>query len=488
MIWIFAIFYFICLLIIFGYAVLQFNLSRAYRSAKLKEIEEIVPLKEFPFVTIQLPLYNEQYVAERIIDAVTKINYPADKLQIQVLDDSSDITTQILRNSIKKYKNQGVNIVLVLRDDRKGYKAGALQHGLKSATGEFIAIFDADFIPDPDFLYKTLPYFKDKGIGMVQTRWEHLNRDSSLLTKLQAFGLDAHFSVEQVGRSSQNHFINFNGTGGVWRLKTIEDAGGWQNDTLTEDLDLSYRSQLKGWRFKYLENVFSPAELPVAISALKNQQYRWTKGGAENFKKMSLRLLFQSNLRFSDRLHGLAHLFNSTVYIFVFLAAILSVPVIYAAAGNDNIDVFLSWMAVFFISTILLMRFYWVSYREPHRKKWARGVIFVWRFFQYLTISLGLSFYNTQGILLAYIGKKTAFVRTPKFNVSGSQKKWQKNVYIYQKLKFSTVMEFLLAIYFIYGIYTSFKFEYYGMIPFQFMLFIGFFTVAIYTLKEQFQE
>jgi cellulose synthase/poly-beta-1,6-N-acetylglucosamine synthase-like glycosyltransferase len=486
--WIVIILYFLCLSVIFGYAILQFGLSIAYQRAKREWKETAKALVSYPMVTVQLPVYNEKYVVKRLLESIVLLNYPKDRLQIQVLDDSTDATTDIVKETIARLTEKGHAIDLILRDNREGFKAGALENGMSSAKGEFIAIFDADFVPDPDFLLKTLPQFTDPTVGLVQTRWEHLNRNSSLLTKLQAFGLDAHFSIEQVGRSAENHFINFNGTGGVWRRATIDHAGGWEHDTLTEDLDLSYRAQLKGWKFVYLEQVASPAELPISITALKNQQYRWTKGGAENFKKMAPKLLFSKGLRFTDRLHGLAHLFNSSVYLFVFLSALLSLPVVYYAAHNELLATFLTWMAVFFVSTFFLMRFYWVSFREIIKQEWKRGPLFVWRFFQYLTISLGLSYSNTHGIVLAYLGKKTAFVRTPKFNVSINQSSKNKNVYVLRKLKVSTLIEFGLAIYFLIGILVSYKYSFYGMIPFQLMLFIGFMSVASYTLRELFSE
>ncbi len=484
--WIIVGLYFICLFVIFIYALLQFSLTWAYVRNKRKQIKcAEKSFTDLPLVTIQLPLYNEKYVAERLIESIAKINYPQEKLQIQVLDDSTDETTAILAAKIAELGEAAHHIKLIRRPQRVGFKAGALAYGLKHATGDFVAIFDADFVPDPNFLYATLPYFSDENVGVVQTRWEHINRNTSLLTKLQAFALDAHFSIEQVGRSNGKHFINFNGTAGVWRKTTIEDAGGWHHDTLTEDLDLSYRAQLKGWKFIYKEDVLSPAELPVAISALKNQQYRWTKGGAENFRKMAGKLLFGKKIRLSDRIHGLGHLFNSSVYFFVFTAAILTVPLILAAHANPTISHVISWMALFFSSTLLLMLFYWFSFREKSRYKWMKAPLFFLRFFQFLTVSLGLSFYNSQGIVLAYAGKKTAFIRTPKFNQTEKNTAWKKNAYLYEKLGATALIEGVLALYFAMGIVISAYFEYYGMIPFQAMLMIGFAVIFIYTLKEK---
>ncbi|MEE3148243.1 MAG: cellulose synthase family protein, partial [Bacteroidota bacterium] len=285
-----VIIYTLALTVIFLYSLAQLNLLFNYLKAKKKKDDAPVfnfsNAEEIPFVTIQLPLYNELYVVERLLDNIAQIDYPLDKLEIQVLDDSTDESLQTTQRKIEALQAAGIPIKHITRTNRQGFKAGALKEGLAIAKGEFIAIFDSDFVPNPDWLQKTVPYFKDEKIGVVQTRWAHLNRDYSLLTKIQAFALDFHFVLEQVGRNFGHHFINFNGTAGIWRKTCILDAGNWQGDTLTEDLDLSYRAQLKKWDFKYLEDVETPAELPVAISAARSQQFRWNKGAAENFQKL----------------------------------------------------------------------------------------------------------------------------------------------------------------------------------------------------------
>src|SRR5690606_14103514 len=284
----------IALLLIFFYSLAQLNLLFNYLGHKRKNDEapkfNLLDPREIPYVTIQLPIYNEEYVVERLLENIAKIEYPQNKLEIQVLDDSTAESVAETAGQIAKLRETGLDIQHIRRENRQGFKAGALKEGLKIAKGEFIAIFDADFLPDSDWLKKTVIYFKDPEIGVVQTRWGHLNRDYSLLTKIQAFALDAHFTLEQVGRNSKGHFINFNGTAGIWRKECIIDAGNWEGDTLTEDLDLSYRAQLKKWKFKYLESVETPAELPVVISAARSQQFRWNKGGAENFQKMAGRV------------------------------------------------------------------------------------------------------------------------------------------------------------------------------------------------------
>ncbi len=270
------------LIFILIYALAQLNLLFNYvRAQNKKETPKKInweQLDEVPYVTIQLPVYNEKYVMERLLRNIVLMDYPKERLEIQVLDDSTDETLAETAALITELQQTGVDIQHVLREKRTGFKAGALKEGLNTAKGEFIAIFDADFLPKPDWLKRTVPHFTSENIGVVQTRWGHLNRDYSILTKVQAFALDAHFSLEQVGRNSQNHFINFNGTAGIWRKQCILDAGNWEGDTLTEDLDLSYRAQMKGWKFAYLEDVETPAELPVVISAARSQQFQMEQG------------------------------------------------------------------------------------------------------------------------------------------------------------------------------------------------------------------
>ena len=278
------------LLLIFLYSLAQLNLLFNYLKAKKNPSDSekfnLNNPSEIPFVTIQLPVYNEKYVMRRLLDNIVEMDYPSEKLQIQVLDDSTDESYGETEIHIKKLQQKGINIQHISRKNRIGFKAGALKEGLKTATGEFIAIFDADFLPKKDWLRKTVPYFKDEELGLIQTRWSHLNRDYSLLTKILAFALDFHFVMEQTGRNFGKHFINFNGTAGIWRKTCILDAGNWSGDTLTEDLDLSYRAQLKNWKFKYLVDVETPAELPVVMSAARTQQFRWNKGAAEHYRDL----------------------------------------------------------------------------------------------------------------------------------------------------------------------------------------------------------
>ncbi|MBU2047337.1 MAG: glycosyltransferase family 2 protein, partial [Bacteroidetes bacterium] len=313
--------------------ILILSLGQAYlifsylKSKRKEDVVPVLPL-DIPKVTIQLPLYNELYVVERLINSVCELNYPKSKLEIQVLDDSNDDSLILTREIIHQKQAEGFDIVHITRDKNIGFKAGALQFGLEKAKGEFVAIFDADFLPEKDFLQKLIPYFNSPEIGMVQSRWGHINQDYSLLTKVQGFGLDGHFTIEQTGRNEAGLFMNFNGTAGIWRKECIVAAGGWQHDTLTEDLDLSYRAQLKGWKFKYVENVITPAELPVESNALRSQQHRWTKGAIETSKKM-VKEIWRADVGLKKKIFATLHLMNSYVFIFVLLTSILSVPVLF---------------------------------------------------------------------------------------------------------------------------------------------------------------
>ncbi|NND62506.1 MAG: glycosyltransferase, partial [Flavobacteriaceae bacterium] len=349
--------YSVALILIFLYALAQLNLLFNYLRSKKNNSTcpkfDLSNPNEVPHVTIQLPVYNELYVMERLLNNISEIEYPKDKLEIQVLDDSTDESFEATAAQIKELQATGLDILHVTRENREGFKAGALKEGLKTAKGEFIAIFDADFLPKKNWLLNTIPYFKNPEIGVVQTRWGHLNREYSLLTRVQAFALDAHFTLEQVGRNSEGHFINFNGTAGVWRRECIIDAGNWQGDTLTEDLDLSYRAQLKNWKFKYLEEVETPAELPVVISAARSQQFRWNKGGAENFQKMLWKVLKNKNASFKTKVHGLLHLLNSTMFLNILIVAVLSIPMLYIKNEYTHLKTYFIIMSFFVISTLI---------------------------------------------------------------------------------------------------------------------------------------
>ena len=479
--------YAFCLFLIFYYSVVQVSLAAAYVRSRKKRALEIAPLFDItnaPKVTVQLPMYNEMYVAERIIDTTAELDYPRDKFQIQVLDDSTDETKEIIANKVKELAAKGIDIIHIHRTDRTGYKAGALDSAMDKVSGEFIAIFDADFVPDTDFLLKTIPYFQDEKIGVVQTRWGHLNKTYSMLTELQAFGLNGHFAIEQGGRSTNGHYINFNGTAGIWRKSCIADAGGWEHDTITEDLDLSYRAQMKGWKFKYLEDVISPAELPITMSALKSQQHRWMKGGAEVFMKMWKRLVKNPNVRFTDKVHGLAHLFNSTVFVFILCLSVLSLFVLHIKDSFSDLNFVIQFGSFFIISTIFLAYYYWFSYRDKKGKTGSDIVRFTARFFQFLTVSMALSLSNAVAVIEGYLGIKSSFVRTPKFNVS-KKAEFQGNKYDKKSLSITNIMEGILMVVFGFTAINRALYGDFGMVPFHLMLTIGYGVIFFSTLKER---
>lgn len=477
--------YSLALLFIFLYSLAQAHL--VYRYLKNRKIKNANTLEQkfysLPYVTVQLPVYNEMYVVERLIDAVCSFNYPIEKLEIQVLDDSTDESIDIIKKRVKQWKEKGIDIVQVRRTDRKGYKAGALEEGLETAKGEFIAIFDADFVPNPDFLQKTVSHFSDKNVGMVQTRWEHINKDYSLLTKLQAFGLDAHFSIEQVGRNSGNCFINFNGTAGIWRKSCIIDAGNWQPDTLTEDLDLSYRAQLKDWKFVYLEDVGSPAELPPVMSALKTQQYRWTKGGAEVAVK-HLGNLLRSDKSLLVKGHGLFHLLNSGVFVSIITCAILSVPLLFIKQHFPEFKQLFLFASLFLLSFLILAVLYWISNSKSEENKSKSTFYFIRTFPVFLSVMMGLSLHNAIAVLEGYSGRKTPFIRTPKFNITNNSDSWKNNKYITRQINLLTITEGLLSFYFLFAVVKAFHIGDYGLLPFHIMLTFGFATVCYHSVFQ----
>lgn len=474
--------YTLALLLIFFYALAQLNLLFNYLSARKKACDaprfDLDDPREVPFVTIQLPVYNELYVMERLLKNIAKMDYPKEKLEIQVLDDSTDESFEMTQKLVQQLKAQGLDIRQVTRKERIGFKAGALKYGLEEAKGEFIAIFDADFLPEPDWLKRTVPFFKDAHIGVVQTRWSHINRDYSILTRVQAFALDAHFTLEQVGRNSKGHFINFNGTAGVWRKECILDAGNWEGDTLTEDLDLSYRAQLKKWKFKYLEEVETPAELPVVISAARSQQFRWNKGGAENFQKMLKRVLSNPHTSFKTKLHGIMHLLNSTMFLNILIVAVLSIPMLYIKNEYAHLKTYFIVMSFFVASTLIFFICYWFTYRNIYGGGVVKFLEYTGMFFVFFSIAMGFSVHNSVAVIEGHLGKKSDFVRTPKFNVSSLRDSWKNNKYLSKRISPNVIIEGLLMLYFGFGMYSAFivgeQGGDFGLFPFHLMLFIGF--------------
>ena len=485
--------YSIALILIFMYSLAQLNLLFNYLKARKKEdicdTFDFSNPEEIPFVTIQLPVYNEKYVMERLLNNIANIDYLKDKLEIQVLDDSTDESFASTAKQIQELQKTGLDIQHISRENRIGFKAGALKEGLTTAKGEFIAIFDADFLPQKDWLLRTIPYFKNSKIGVVQTRWGHLNRKFSLLTRVQAFALDAHFTLEQVGRNSKGHFINFNGTAGVWRKKCIIDAGNWEGDTLTEDLDLSYRAQLKNWKFKYLEEIETPAELPIVISAARSQQFRWNKGGAENFQKMKWKVLKSKNIPFKTKIHGLLHLLNSTMFLNILIVGVLSIPMLYIKNEYEHLKYYFFAMSFFVISTLIFFICYWFTYKSIYGGGFKQFIKYIGMFFAFFSVAMGFSFHNSIAVIEGHLGKKSDFIRTPKFNIDSIKGNWKNNKYISKNISPNVIIEGLLALYFAFGMYSAFvvgdQGGDFGLFPFHLMLFVGFGYVFVKSITSK---
>ncbi|HEX7367291.1 MAG TPA: glycosyltransferase [Pelobium sp.] len=481
MIWqiIILVLYVVSLSVILLFSVGQACLIYFYLKSK-KETQKTLSIpKELPLITVQLPLFNELYVTERLINAVCDLSYPKDKLEIQVLDDSTDESFTLAQKLVLQKKALGFSIEHISREKNIGFKAGALQNGLNKAKGELIAIFDADFLPKKDFLQQLIPYFANPKIGMVQSRWGHINKDFSVLTQVQGFGLDGHFTVEQQGRNSANLFMNFNGTAGIWRKQCVEEAGGWQHDTLTEDLDLSYRAQLKGWDFKYVEHITTPAELPVELNAFKSQQHRWTKGAIETSKKMIFRV-WQADIALKRKVFASLHLLNSYAFFFIFLASILSVPVLIIKNNTQIPEVYFQCLSVFIVGFLIVALFYWVASFSKNKPYGS----FLKLFPMFLSVSLALSFHNSIAVLEGVFNFKSDFIRTPKFNIQNLKDGFKGNIYVQQQLSKSFYAELFLCLYFLLGIISAFYYRDFGLLPFHVMLFTGFCVLNFYSLKS----
>ena len=478
------IIYFFCLILIFLFSISQAYLTYHYVKAKKQKNKKLFfSDKKLPKITIQLPIYNEKYVIERLFKKISELKYPKKLLQIQVLDDSDDESTELIIKLIKNYKSKGVKFEHITRSNRKGFKAGALKNGLKLASGEFIAIFDADFLPDSDWLKKIIPHFDNKQIGLIQTKWGHINKGYSILTKVQAFALDIHFTLEQVGRNIKNHFMNFNGTAGIWRKKCILDSGNWEGDTLTEDLDLSFRAQLKGWKFKYIEHIVTPAELPITINAVKTQQHRWNKGGAENFQKIFWRLIKSKSINLKTKIIGLIHLLSSSMFLNVFSISFLSVPLLFL---NNKINWFFNFSSIFLISTIILFICYWIIHKINFGKEFKSFINYTKNFILFLTVISGFSCHNSIAVLKGHLRKRSAFIRTPKFNIESSNNNLKKNIYSKKIIPFNFLFDLFFTFYFFLSLCIAFYINdgFFKLFPFHLILFTGYLFMVINTLKS----
>jgi len=475
--------YVVALIYIMVFCLMQFHLLYHYRKNAEVSSQDFEDTKDedLPFVTIQLPIYNELYVVERLVDNIAKFDYPKDKYEIHILDDSTDETMQIALAKVEEYKAKGFNIEHITRSNRVGYKAGALKEGTKFAKGKFLAIFDADFLPNPDFLRQTIPHFADEKVGVVQTRWEHINEDYSLITRLQAFQLNVHFTVEQMGRYNADYLLQFNGTAGIWRRECITDAGGWEADTLTEDLDLSYRAQFKGWKITFLEDITSPAELPAEMNGLKSQQHRWMKGGAETAVKL-LPTVWKSNISLGQKIHATSHLLSSSIFLFVFFIGVSSVPLVFMLKGFD-----FDYLGFFLISLLTIIIVY---YNANVRKAWKDGLTvnnflkFIFLFPVFLALSMGLSFHNSIAVIQGLRGKKSPFVRTPKFDIKGLTDSFAKDKYHYKDINKVTIFEGLLAMYFMMAIIGAIVVGNTSFIIFHTLLAFGYSTIFFFSIKH----
>ena len=430
-------------------------------------------IEELPSVTVQLPMYNEQYVAKAVIDSCAQLEYPSDRLEIQVVDDSTDETVQIVQECAAYWNEKGINVKVVHRENRQGFKAGALRDATPFAQGDFLAIFDADFRPNPDFLLKTMPYFQDEQVGIVQTRWGHINRDYSLMTKCQTIFLDMFFMVEQQARSLAGFFLRFNGSGGIWRKKTIEDAGGWSADTLSEDLDLAFRAQLKDWKVVYDNSVEAPAEVPVTMLDFKAQQYRWTKGKAQVIRKLS-KLIKEKKIPLWHRLHIYFDLFNILTLPSIVLIATFSIPVTILLMETDTYDLLFSLFSISLLNVIIIPAFMWRVMRRYNETNLGAVLEFLKMVFPFSIMFLGMSFYQLTSMVDGFFSNKAFFHRTSKYNITSKNDSWSDKVYSPREVPILTFIEGGLALFYAWCIYFDITNSVYGFFPFHITLTFGF--------------
>jgi cellulose synthase/poly-beta-1,6-N-acetylglucosamine synthase-like glycosyltransferase len=474
--------YFLVMVVLAMYGIHRYALVYNYFKNRKNAAGALPVIRVWPKVTVQLPIYNERYVIERLIEAVAQFDYPRELLEIQVLDDSTDETQVVARNCVERYQDLGVAISYIRRDHRRGFKAGALQEGMNSATGEFVAIFDADFIPPVDFLRRTVPYFVDPKLAMVQTRWSYVNRNYSALTEVEAILLDGHFAIEHSSRYRSRLFFNFNGTAGIWRRTSIEDAGGWQHDTLTEDTDLSYRAQIRGWQFLYLPDVDCPSELPVEMSAFKSQQARWAKGLMQTAKKILPRVM-RANVPASVKVEAFFHLTANVSYPLMVFFSIILLPAMIVRFYQGWIQVLAIDLPLFLASTCSISSFYLAAERALYPKTWKRTFLYLPLV---MAVGIGLSVRNALAVLEAVIGVKSEFVRTPKYRVEASAKNhdtWPRNNY----RKHPGLMPFaevLLGLYFATGVVYALQNENYATIPFLLLFVWGYLYTGMMSLAQ----
>src|ERR1700691_5521484 len=472
--------YFIVLVLLASYGAHRYVLVYLYyKHKKNRTTEPALYFSELPRVTVQLPIFNEQFVVERLLEAVCRLNYPREKLDIQVLDDSTDETEAVARGLVNHYVAQGFPVTYHHRENREGFKAGALAVGMKTAKGEFIAIFDADFVPPEDFLLRTIHHLSDRKIGMVQTRWTHINRNYSFLTEVEAILLDGHFVLEHSGRARSGVFFNFNGTAGVWRRSAIEEAGGWQHDTLTEDTDLSYRAQLKGWKFIYLQDVECPAELPVEMTAFKTQQARWAKGLIQTGKKILPRVLC-SDAPLHTKIEAWYHLTANLSYPLMIVLSVLLLPAMIIRSYQGWFEMVFIDLPLFMASTFSISSFYLVSQRELFPKSWPRALLYLPIL---MALGIGLTITNTKAVIEALIGKESAFARTPKYHVESKEDKVGVTKYR-KRLGWVPWVELLIGGYFALTVFYAVENENFVTVPFLLLFVLGYWYTGLMSLLQ----
>ncbi|MDH5675571.1 MAG: glycosyltransferase [Myxococcales bacterium] len=437
--------------------------------------------EELPRVTVQLPMFNEMYVAERLMESVAALDYPKDKLEIQVLDDSTDETTEIARKKSEELVARGFDVTFRHRDNRKGYKAGALEEGLHEAKGDYVMVFDADFVPTPSIIRDLIDHFTDPKVGMVQARWGHINRDYSLLTRVQSMMLDGHFVIEHIARNRSGRFFNFNGTAGIWRRSTIVDAGGWEHDTLTEDMDLSFRAQLRGWKFVYVPTALAPAEIPCEMNSFKGQQFRWAKGSAQTTKKL-IWTVIRADLPLKVKIECLFHLTNNFAYLFLVILAALQLPNMLMRQRMDSPELLLLDVPLFFSTCISIIIFYLTT----HQALYGDLRSAVKRLPVMMAVSIGLSINNARAVLEGLVGVQSEFVRTPKHGVEQNRDGWVKKRYKAGAATISTYLEILFGLYIVGTIGLAIFMGAWVSIPFLVLFMVGFLyvgTLSLYQLR-----
>ncbi len=472
--------YFVVMVVLAGYGMHRYALVyNYYRHRKNRTTEPRSQFAELPRVTVQLPIFNEQFVVDRLVEAICRLEYPKDKLDIQLLDDSTDETVEVARAVVERYAALGNPITYIHRTNREGFKAGALQNGMLTAKGEFIAIFDADFVPPEDWLLRVVHHFAEPEIGMVQTRWTHLNRNYSFLTEVEAILLDGHFILEHGGRSRSNVFFNFNGTAGMWRRQAIEDAGGWQHDTLTEDTDLSYRAQLKGWKFKYVQDIECPAELPIEMTAFKTQQARWAKGLIQTSKKV-LPLVFRSKVPWRVKIEAFYHLTANISYPLMIVLSTLLLPAMIIRSFGGWFQMLLIDLPLFLASTFSISSFYLVSQKELFPRRWPRTFLYL-PFL--MALGIGLTLTNTRAVMEALFGIKSAFKRTPKYRVQSKTDRALGQKYR-RRLGIVPWLELLVGSYFVMMCWYAMNSQNYWTIPFLLLFVIGYWYTGFMSLLQ----